>query len=347
MADYPVFGICGYSGSGKTTLIEALVPALVAQGLRIAVLKHDCHGLSADREGKDSDRFFKAGADVVAQGPGEVFFRRHGSPSDLAAIVRALGPHYDVVLVEGHKQSPLASKLWLLGEGEQAPPPEAGAVDLVLDRRADRPAAALEWIGQRLKRAWLATPVYAGILIGGQSARMGRPKHLLPAGAATWVERTAACAGNCAERVALLGGGDVPASLRALPVLPDVEDAQGPLRGMLAAMRWAPLAAWLFLPCDTPWLSEAALRWLLGRRRPGIWAVLPRLADASAPEPLPGYYDPRAAGLLERVRGPIELAAEPNVAAPLIPADLAAAWKNVNSPAELDPAMTAKRCLAP
>ena len=47
----PVLGIVGYSGAGKTTLIEKLLAELGARGLRVAVIKHDAHGLSLDCEG--------------------------------------------------------------------------------------------------------------------------------------------------------------------------------------------------------------------------------------------------------------------------------------------------------
>ena len=61
---YPVLGICGCSGSGKTTLIEALIPRLHSIGLQVTVVKHGAHNVNIDVPGKDSDRFFRAGADV-------------------------------------------------------------------------------------------------------------------------------------------------------------------------------------------------------------------------------------------------------------------------------------------
>jgi len=77
----PVISVCGYSGSGKSTLLEAVIPRLIAQGLSVAVVKHNAHGFAVDREGKDSDRFFKAGATVALRGPDEQFFRRNASSS--------------------------------------------------------------------------------------------------------------------------------------------------------------------------------------------------------------------------------------------------------------------------
>ena len=96
----PVFAICGYSGSGKTTLIEELIPIMNRRGLRVVVIKHDCHGLSIDREGKDSDRFFKAGADVVAEGPGQACHRLHVDSSiDLHGLLGKTVRQYDIIFV--------------------------------------------------------------------------------------------------------------------------------------------------------------------------------------------------------------------------------------------------------
>ena len=53
------------SGTGKTTFLEKLIPKLKAYGLKIAIVKHDGHRFDIDHEGKDSDRFTKAGADVT------------------------------------------------------------------------------------------------------------------------------------------------------------------------------------------------------------------------------------------------------------------------------------------
>ena len=44
---------------------DYLIPKLKAYGLKIAIVKHDGHRFEIDHEGKDSDRFTKAGADVT------------------------------------------------------------------------------------------------------------------------------------------------------------------------------------------------------------------------------------------------------------------------------------------
>ena len=62
----PVYSVVAFSGTGKTTMLEQLVVELKARGIALAVVKHDAHDFEIDREGKDSWRFSRAGADVVA-----------------------------------------------------------------------------------------------------------------------------------------------------------------------------------------------------------------------------------------------------------------------------------------
>jgi molybdopterin-guanine dinucleotide biosynthesis protein MobB len=133
----PILGICGFSGSGKTTLIEAILPDLLERKLKVAVVKHDMHGIDVDRPGKDSDRLFRAGADVFLQGD-DMLIRLHSDTlHEVISWLRILGKRYDLVLVEGFKQSPLP-KVWLLGEGEQQPPAGVAGIQTVLSRDDDR-----------------------------------------------------------------------------------------------------------------------------------------------------------------------------------------------------------------
>ncbi len=341
LGDLPVLGISGFSGAGKTTLLLRLIPALRAEGLRVAVVKHDAHGLQVDRPGKDSDRLFRAGAQVLLQGPAESLLRL-GPQADPLPWLRALAQSHDLVLVEGHKRSPFP-KVWLASAGEAAPPPELSGLLAVLPWDSERLEPALRWCRERAARQWRERPLYGALLIGGESRRMGRPKHLLPSpSGATWVERSWALLRARCQRCFVVGAGLLPPSLAEAPRLPDVPEAQGPLAGLLAALRWAPRAAWLALACDLPEMSEAALDWLLEQRAPGRWAVLPRLPGSPGVEPLGACYEPHALPLLERLAaggrfglGP--LATQDGVTCPEPPAALAGAWTNVNEPAALPP----------
>ena len=188
-------------------------------------------------------------------------------------------------------------------------------------------------------------PVWGGVLIGGGARRMGAPKHLLRHRGATLAELAVAALAAHTEGVVLLGGGAVPDSLGGLPRLADAaldRAPAGPLAGMLAALRSKPEAAWLFAPCDLPEIASAAVAWLLSERRPGRWAVLPRVAADAPVEPLFALYEPPAHRLLEDLarsppsgRAPRRLAAHPRVAVVTVPPDLARCWAGANTFAEL------------
>jgi molybdopterin-guanine dinucleotide biosynthesis protein MobB len=108
----PLVGVCGMSGSGKTLLIQQLVPCLTEDGLRVAVVKHCTHRIEADTPGKDSDRIFRAGADVLAAGPSESFVRVHADHMPLEECLQFLGGRYDLILVEGCRAAAIP-KIWI------------------------------------------------------------------------------------------------------------------------------------------------------------------------------------------------------------------------------------------
>lgn len=331
----PIFGICGWSGSGKTTLIEQIIPKLTTRGLKVAIVKHDAHRIQVDRAGKDSDRFFQVGADVLLQGQCEEFLRLHSSQDrNLSAGLMSLIDQYDLILVEGHKTAMLR-KVWLLGENETVPPENIENIATVLPRDSHRLASIMPLLDKFLNEQWMKTPLFACVLIGGKSIRMGWPKHLLQKGGKTWLGRTIKLLEQVSESVVIAGAGEVPEEMSSFTRLADVPDAKGPISGVLAAMRWAPRASWLVAACDLPDLSSDALDWLVSTRGPGIWATLPRLKGSCGLEPLLGHYDFRAGTLLQQnvINGnfrPAAIASHPKVITPEVPDHLGAAWRNVN-----------------
>ena len=108
MPDLNLLGLAGFSDSGKTTLLEKIIPLLVEQGLRIAVIKHAHHDFEIDKPGKDSYRQRKAGASEVliasAQRWALIHELGHDTEPTLTELCARLSP-CDLVLVEGFKHA--------------------------------------------------------------------------------------------------------------------------------------------------------------------------------------------------------------------------------------------------
>lgn len=101
----PVVSFVAYSGTGKTTFLEKLIPKLKACGLKIAIVKHDGHRFDIDHEGKDSDRFTKAGADVTGLISSEKAVLMDNRTVDPEAFLKKIDG-VDLILTEGFKHGP-------------------------------------------------------------------------------------------------------------------------------------------------------------------------------------------------------------------------------------------------
>lgn len=101
-----LIGIVGWSGSGKTTLIETLLPRLVAQGLRVNVIKHSHHEPMLEPPHKDTARMRAAGAgEVLLASPYRYVLThelRNESEPSLHELIARMQPA-DLILVEGFK----------------------------------------------------------------------------------------------------------------------------------------------------------------------------------------------------------------------------------------------------
>jgi molybdopterin-guanine dinucleotide biosynthesis protein A len=119
-----------------------------------------------------------------------------------------------------------------------------------------------------------------GVLVGGASSRMGRPKGLLrgPDGRPL-AERALAVLREAGLDAALVG---VRAEYAALgPAVPDAAPDAGPLAGLVALLERADGRRVVLLACDMPYVTAADVRALLaieGRvvapRRDGRWEPL-------------------------------------------------------------------------
>lgn len=297
----PVIGFCGYSGSGKTTIIEHIVPKLARRGLAVAYLKHDAHGLRVDHEGKDTDRIFKAGARMIAAGsPTEGFLRTHGGEEFVCPPSFA---ECDIILVEGYKNAPW-EKIWVH--------PHSGGNDKVAadkviyeigghgSLRHDETGKIADQVGYWLVRALLLKPLYAGVLVGGKSVRMGRPKALLPAGNATLAEHVYGVVKNHANRTYLLGSGPLPPALAEVERIADPQGFEGPLAGLMAAHRFAPGADWLIFAVDLPNIDDGYVG-RFARRNPAFRFMGPR--SEKGVEPLASCYSSQLLARIAREHG--------------------------------------------
>jgi molybdopterin-guanine dinucleotide biosynthesis protein A len=190
--------------------------------------------------------------------------------------------------------------------------------------------------------AALRPPLCGAILVGGESRRMGRPKHLLELDGETFVERIGRVLEAVTPGWSALGGGELPPALAASHRLADVPSVRGPLAGLLAAFTYRPDAAWLVLACDQPYVSAALLQWLVDHRRASSAAVLPRLL-ADHVEPFPGIYEPAAAEALRWLAAETGSASSlqrlPQIApvtTPRVPEGLAEHLAGFNAPADLE-----------
>lgn len=102
----------------------------------------------------------------------------------------------------------------------------------------------------------------AGILVGGASRRMGRPKALLRADGVTLIERTAAVAREAADEVVLLGRPpfELPAALHGMAIIHDLHPGIGPIGGLEALLAARAGCAVLLLACDMPRITANLLR---------------------------------------------------------------------------------------
>lgn len=289
----PILAISGFSGSGKTTLIESLLPGLIRQGLRVAVVKHDAHQLDVDRRGKDSARFFQAGADVFLHSAAEYFSRRHvGGAQSLTQELLRHSREYDLVIVEGYKHTPLP-KIWLQGEKESSPPEDVPGILSVLPWNSDRVGSVSSFLQSWLPRQWLKTPVYVRIL-AEQNSPLSQDKFR----GEFVAELTENLAADVRNVVVMTPAPS--AEMQPHLLLPGNEKCDWPLSAVLAAMRWDPFAAFLFVHDDDCARIAAVARKMLAMRRPGCRAIFAEKGLGGG-FPLPAYFDFRFLPVLETI----------------------------------------------
>ena len=108
----PRIAFVGRHNGGKTTLLVAVLPLLVAEGIRVGYVKHAHAGFEIDRPEKDSYRARRTGvAQTIVVGGGQIAVIDDGrDEQDLtldATIARYGRDDLDLLIVEGFKAEPL------------------------------------------------------------------------------------------------------------------------------------------------------------------------------------------------------------------------------------------------
>jgi len=128
------------------------------------------------------------------------------------------------------------------------------------------------------------------VLVGGQSARMGRDKTRLPyRGLPMAIHQAQKLAFVCG-RVALVGKAPGAFASSPYPFVLDGSEPHASVFGVLAALAYSPDDVNLILAADLPRISEAFLAALLdvAQHSPAAAAVIPVSADG--PQPLCAVY---------------------------------------------------------
>ena len=160
----PVLGVVGPHAVGKTSLLERLVPELARRGIRAAAVKHDVHGFEMDREGKDTWRLSRCGAEPVGiSGPGRCAALWNRTELSLGQLAARMAEGVQLVLAEGFRGEDVPRiELVPPGAAPQSPPEQLLAV--VADGGLSADVGALAdriqvWLGQWQRRLAVAAGV--------------------------------------------------------------------------------------------------------------------------------------------------------------------------------------------
>jgi molybdopterin-guanine dinucleotide biosynthesis protein A len=143
----------------------------------------------------------------------------------------------------------------------------------------------------------MSTEIVAGVLIGGQSRRMGTCKALLTYQGITFLDRVVRAASCVGQEVVLLGNPNSETTDTLNPNLlriDDEPDSGGPLAGLVPLLRHASERWALLTACDMPLLDAPILQRLIRVRDDSTDAVVFRVGETGTHHvPCCGLFHPR------------------------------------------------------
>lgn len=144
-------------------------------------------------------------------------------------------------------------------------------------------------------------PILGVALCGGRSSRMGADKSGLQVRpGVTQLEYTVQLLGAVCEEVALCVGREASSSNfpAGFQIVEDAPEVEGPMAGVLAALRASARRPVLAVACDMPFLEARHLVQLVNRRDPEKRATA-FLAGDGSPDPMCALYEPSCLPALE------------------------------------------------
>jgi len=144
-------------------------------------------------------------------------------------------------------------------------------------------------------------PLYGLVLTGGKSERMGRDKALLEYYGQPHAQYLYHLLSHHCEQVFLSARSHQwqGTPLADLPSLVDTLPSEGPISGILTALRTYPRVNWLVVACDLPYLKDRTLLPLLQQYREDVVATCYHHPQERFPEPLCAIYTPQALPVFE------------------------------------------------
>lgn len=298
---------CGFSGSGKTTLITKLIKDF-SQELSVGYFKHDAHKFQMDRPEKDTYKSYEAGASKVLITSNEKWAEINKGPIDLATEKSAF-LDFDMLIVEGYKNSS-AEKFFFIKEGEtfnpdlyenvigvigtQNQPPEGlGKIPYFERNEISKITKHIKGIfSERISK----TPLYGLILAGGKSSRMKKDKGAIDYfGKSQTAHLYELISPFCQETyVSCRSDQKDQAHLKRFPLVKDQFLEMGPMGGILSALKSKPMASWLVVACDLPFLNTETLKNLIEKRNPYKNATCYLNPQRGWPEPLCTIYESKS-----------------------------------------------------
>jgi molybdopterin-guanine dinucleotide biosynthesis protein A len=145
-----------------------------------------------------------------------------------------------------------------------------------------------------------AAAIHGLILAGGSSSRMQRDKASLKYRGKAQLDRAVELAERHVGKVfvSVRANQSLDPTRAQHAMIVDSVEGDGPIVGIRSALAAHPLAAWLVLACDLPFLSDASIEALLRARDPRSLATAYTSTRDGLPEPLCAVWEPAAAPVL-------------------------------------------------